>query len=422
MAKSIAHHRSLKPTAERTTGLDCPHAPVAPISLVETRDGDPYPAYAAARALGDVVWDEGMAAWLVLDHKGCAFVETREDLFAEFTGTMPGADRLTGPHEFRLLVGEPHQRLHHYLARRWLPEAIEPYRAAFVQPIVETRITALRSAGRAELWTDFASVVPVAVMGRVIGLPAMREEDLRRAKGFTDAVLAWRHSYGSDQAKMDAAIEANRELERAILPIVRARRAAPQDDLISGLWEVGPSVVETWNEQDVLDNVKPLFEAGAETTSLLICLAMHLALGNAQLRASIRGGGEPLRRFVDETLRHTTVIHWRARVAVQDIELGGVTIRAGDRVHPVNAAANRDPVKHRDPDHFDLGRKGYLGHLAFNVGPRHCAGAWLARMEAYESISALLALPNLRLDPDAESPRMSGFVSRTFRPLHVRLD
>ncbi len=177
--------------------------------------------------------------------------------------------------------------------------------------------------------------------------------------------------------------------------------------------------METWGEQDVLDNIKPLFEAGAETTSLLIGIGMHLALGDTQLRAHIADGGEPLRRFVEETLRHTTVIHWRGRVATRDIELGGVIIRAGDRVHPVNAAANRDPVKHPDPDRFELGRKGYLGHLAFNVGPRHCAGAWLARMEAYEAILALLALPGLCLDPDAEPPQMSGFVSRTFRPLHI---
>ncbi|HWE61449.1 MAG TPA: cytochrome P450 [Chloroflexota bacterium] len=418
----VSNRRSfLKRTTGGLVALREPRAPVAPVSLVETRDQDPYPAYAAARALGTVVWDEGMAAWLVLDHKGCAFVETREDLFAEFTGTLQGADRLTGPHEFRLLVGEPHHRLHHYLAQRWLPAAIEPYRSAFVRPIVEQRVTALRAAGRAELWADFAAVVPTAVMGRVIGLPPMDEADLRRAKGFTDAVLAWRHCYGADPTKVAAAVEATRELERAILPVVRARREAPQDDLISGLWEVGPSVVETWDEQDVLDNVKPLFEAGAETTSLLICIGMHLALGDAEIRARIGDGGEPLRRFVEETLRHTTVVHWRARIATRDIELGGVTIRTGDRVHPVNAAANRDPARYPDPDRFDLGRKGYLSHLAFNMGPRHCAGAWLARMEAYEALLALLAVPGLRLDPEAAPPHMSGFVSRTFRPLHVRV-
>lgn len=396
--------------------------PVAPISLLDTRDADPYPAYAAAREVGSVVWDEGMGAWLVLDHEGCAFVETREDLFAEPTGTLPGADRITGPHEFRSLTGEPHHTLHRFLARRWLPREIEAYRDAFVRPIVRERISSFRPAGRAELWTDFAAVVPIGIIGRVIGLPPMDDAALRRAKGFTDAVLAWRHSYGTVPAIVEAAVAANHALEADIRPAVQERRRRPTDDLISGLWEIGPSVVPNWSEQDVIDNVKPLFEAGAETTSLLICLVMDRLLADAALAQWVLDGGEPLRRVVDETLRHTTVVHWRARRATVDIELGGVTIRAGDRVHPVNAAANRDPRRYPGADRFDADRAGYLGHLAFNVGPRHCAGAWLARLEAYESVMALLALPGLRLDPHAPAPAPSGFVSRTVRPLHVLFD
>ena len=277
----------------------------------------------------------------------------------------------------------------------------------------------LRPGRRMEVWADFASLIPIEVIGRIIGLPSMDDAALRRAKGFTDAVLAWRHCYGSEPATVEAAVAATAALEADIRPVVRARRQQPQDDLISGLWEVGPSVVPDWSEQDIIDNVKPLFEAGAETTGLLICLVMHRLLGDSDLCERARGGGEPLRRVVDETLRHTTVVHWRARRATQDVALGGVTIRAGDRVHPVNAAANRDPHRYRDPDAFDIDRDGYLGHLAFNVGPRHCAGAWLARMEAYEAVLALLALPHLRLDPAAPPPVLSGLVARTYRPLHV---
>jgi cytochrome P450 len=288
-----------------------------------------------------------------------------------------------------------------------------------VRPIVAERLAALRGTGRAEVWADVAAVVPIAIVGRIIGLPPMDDAALRRAKGFTDAVLAWRHSYGSDPASVEAAVAASDALEADIRPVVAARRMTPADDLISGLWEIGPSVVPTWDEQDVIDNVKPLFEAGAETTSLLICLVMHRLLTDPGLLRRVQAGGEPLRRLVDETLRHSTVVHWRARRATQDVELGRVTIRAGDRVHPVNAAANRDPARHPQPDAFDIDRSGYLGHLAFNVGPRHCAGAWLARLETYETVLGLLSLPGLRLDPEAPPPAWHGFVSRTVRPLHV---
>jgi cytochrome P450 len=388
-------------------------------SLRDSRDADPYPLYEAARAEGDVVWDPGLEAWLVLDHEGCALVETREDLFAETTGTLPGADRLTGPHEFRSLTGEPHHALHHYLSRRWAPSAIEPARESFVRPIVTARIDRIRDRGQAELWGEVASLIPIAVIARVIGLPELSDSDLRDMKRFIDAILAWRHDYGRDPAIIERAADATTVLEAHIRPVVQERRRHPADDLISGLWEVGPSILPTWGEQDVVDNVKPLFEAGAETTALLICSATHMALRDPALADRVRDGGEPLRRLVDETLRHTTVVHWRARVATTDVELGGVTIRAGDRVHPVNAAANRDPSRYERPDAFDIDRRGYLSHLAFNVGPRHCAGAWLARMEAYETVHGLLRLPGLRLDPDLPGPRLEGYVTRTFRPLHV---
>ena len=81
-------------------------------SLLETRDVDPYPIYAELRQNGSVVWDEGMSAWLVLDHDGCAFVERNEDVFEEPTGSLPGADIITGRRDLRALVGTQHATLH----------------------------------------------------------------------------------------------------------------------------------------------------------------------------------------------------------------------------------------------------------------------------------------------------------------------
>jgi cytochrome P450 len=100
-----------------------------------------------------------------------------------------------------------------------------------------------------------------------------------------------------------------------------------------------------------------------------------------------------------------------------------VRIAAGDRVHPVNAAANRDPARYDEPDRLRLDRKGYASHLAFNAGPRFCVGAALARMQASEALGALLArVPRVRLHADRERPGYRGFVSRGFRPLWVVLD
>ncbi|HYN69079.1 MAG TPA: hypothetical protein VEX41_02585, partial [Candidatus Eisenbacteria bacterium] len=189
------------------------------VSLLNVRDVDPYPIYEQLRASGSVVWDEGMRAWLVLDHEGCAFVERREDLFAEPTRSLPGAAEITGPREFRSLVGEPHRRLHQYLSHRWQPAAVAPYRDEFVRPIVSRRVAAAAAAGRFELWQDVASLIPVAVIARIIGLPAA-DEELRRYKAWMDAVLAWRHTYGREPELVDAAINASRRLDDALIDLV----------------------------------------------------------------------------------------------------------------------------------------------------------------------------------------------------------
>ena len=392
-----------------------PHA--ADLSLLDVRDVNPYPIYERLREAGSVVWDDGMRAWLVLDHEGCAFVERREDLFAEPTRSLPGAAEITGPREFRSLVGEPHRRLHQYLSHRWQPAAVEPYRDEFVRPIVKRRVAAAAAAGRFELWQDVASLIPVAVIARIIGLPAA-DEELRRYKAWMDAVLGWRHTYGREPERVEAAIDASRRLDGALIDLVRLRREEPADDLVSGLWEIGPTIGEDWGERDVLDNLKPLFEAGAETTALLITSAIYLLFGEAAtLRNRVLGGGADTARFVDEVLRHTTVVHWRARVATEDIELGGVAIHAGDRVHPINAAANRDPARWPDPARFDIDRARLPTHLAFNVGPRHCSGSHLARVEAAETILGLFReMPGLRPDPAAAPPIYAGYVTRAWKP------
>ena len=408
-----------EPGAEGVKPARGAHVPTTAVSLHEVRDRNPYPVYEVARQQGNVVWDQGMDGWLILDYEGCSFVEQREDLFIEPTGQMPGADLIAGRRDFRALTGERHRLLHHFALRLWAPHAVEPYRDAYIRPIVDARIGRFSSRGAAELWEDFASLVSIEVVGRILGLPPMDDDAMRKASRWTDAVLAWRFSYGLDPTLIAAAVDATRDLDAFLLPIIRAKKVSSTDDMVSGLWRIGAQIAPDWNERDVLDNVKFLFEGGSDTPGLLICTCMRIALDDSELRAAISAGGEPLRRFVDETLRHTTPVHWRARIATSDVQLGGVTIQAGDRVFAVNAAANRDPKHYANPDQFDIGRHRYSSHLAFNAGPRHCVGAWIARLEAYEAVRALLGLPNVRLNPDAAPPILAGYVERAYRPLHI---
>ncbi|MFN0156102.1 MAG: cytochrome P450 [Gaiella sp.] len=380
---------------------------------------DPYPAYEEMRLVGPVVWDEGMAAWLVLSHDGCTFVERREDLFEEPTGALLGAAAIVGRRDIRSLVGTPHRALHSGISRAWRPDPITPLALSAVRPLVAERLGGLAGQGGFELYDDFARLLPIAVIARVLGLPDHDLETLDRAKAWMEAVLAWRHSYGEDAEARAAAVEATRELEPLVLDTVRARRERPERDTISLLWEVGPQIAPDWGEQDVVDNVKFLFEGGSETTAFLICNATHHLLDLPdEDRARTLGDPARFARFLEEVLRHSTVVHLRARRATRDVDLAGVRIAAGERVIAVNAAANHDPDRWERPAELDPDRPRLWGHLAFNVGPRHCSGAHLARMEATEALFGLWrAFPGLARLDDASETVPLGFVSRAWRPI-----
>ena len=396
--------------------------PLTPVSLRDLRDVDPYPAYERMRVRGNVLWDDGMTAWLVLGNDDCAFVLRHEELFEEPTGTLPGAAEITGRRDLRSLVGPQHEVLHRALSHAWRPALVAPYAPALVRPLLAARLADLALRPTMELFRDFAAIVPIAVIAGVLGLETRDEATLREAKAWLEAVLAWRHTFGEEPAVRDAAVAATHALEPSLLEAVRARRDQPRGDTISALWTIGLEVAPDWDEQDVLDNARFLFEGGSETTSLLICTAVErLLMLEREERDAVVAKPAHLASFAEEVLRHSTVVHIRARRAVRDVDLGGVLIRTGERVLAVDAAANRDPARWSEPARFDPGRPRLASHLGFGVGPRHCAGAHLARLEATEAIRALFAaFPDLEREPGAPAPAYLGFVSRAWRPLHLR--
>jgi cytochrome P450 len=108
-------------------------------------------------------------------------------------------------------------------------------------------------------------------------------------------------------------------------------------------------------------------------------------------------------------------------VTTEDVQLGGVTIPAGETVLPLFATANRDPSAFTDPDRFDIGRAP-ANHLAFGAGVHHCLGAQLARLELQEALRGLAGrMPGLRLAIPAGELRFTpGMAIHSLCELPVR--
>jgi cytochrome P450 len=205
-------------------------------------------------------------------------------------------------------------------------------------------------------------------------------------------------------------------IDRLVSPIIRARRDEPRDDLISVLVQAELKDEDgsrhRLSDADVLIFSVLLLAAGSGTTWKQLGITMLTLLRHPQWLKRVKADPDFIRNVVEETMRWYPTDPVFARYAVHDTEIHGVTIPKGSVVHPCFAAANRDPLRWDRPDEFDPGREMQT-NLGFGGGTHVCLGQHVARAEICTAIGTLLTrLPGLRLDPDAEEPRLIGMYER----------
>jgi cytochrome P450 PksS len=199
------------------------------------------------------------------------------------------------------------------------------------------------------------------------------------------------------------------------------RKAKPGDDLMSlfiAAEEAGRLTVE-----EVVNQCQLILIAGHVTTIDQLSNGIHTVLQQPGLWQRLAKSPELVRATVEETIRFDSAVTLVMRVATQDVELHGHTIRAGQLVFLAFAAANRDPAVFDHPDTFDIDRPTNK-HIGFGVGPHLCLGMRLAQMELDAAFKALLTrYPNLRLDPDRPAVRKcESLIFRGFASLPLRVD
>jgi cytochrome P450 len=390
-------------------------------SYLDYIDRDPYEFYARKLKEGTVHWDEGMNAWLVLGYDEARTVLVRSDVYEHpYNSFAAASETQGGPRGILLLQGEEHTRMHNLLLSHFSPGVVRKYQQDLIGPLVRRRLDEVLNDDRADLSSGFAGKVPSDVIAALLGLDWHDEELLTKCRVWNTTIFRWSETFGENPDATADALGAAQRLNEVLLPVIRARRAAPRDDMISMLWKRGPEILDPWGEDEVLAQCRVLFFAGSDTTAHLLRNSIYVLLNRPGIQERLRGDPSRIRDFVDEVLRMYGPIHFRVRVASVDTELGGRHINQGDRLHPVNASADRDPGHYADPHEANIDRKPLRDHLAFNAGPRFCVGAALARGEAVEAITELLdRVEELGWDNDAEPPRFRGHMPRSYHPLNV---
>lgn len=201
--------------------------------------------------------------------------------------------------------------------------------------------------------------------------------------------------------------------------LVRQRRDAPQEDLISAALAAGP-VGDSVSEDEFVAMLTHIAFAGGETTSNLIAVGTLNLLRRPDQLELLRADPESAPVAVEELLRFDGPSKMSVRQVKTDFELGGRLLRAGQRLYLVTAAANRDPSRFDNPDELDL-RRQPNPHLGFGQGAHFCLGAPLARLVAGSALTDLLAAaPDLALTGSAARWQPS-LLNRSLESLPVRL-
>lgn len=364
---------------------------------------DPHATWRRLREETPVLYSRGFGAWILTRYDDCDAVLRDPNFTADRSKTgLMRALRFFGRKNpdflalldgnLLMLDGAEHRRLRGLVSKAFTPRRISELRTR-VEVMVDALLDEAAEEGEVDFVSRIAHRVPVGVIAELLGVPQEDREDfLRWSTGMVRMLDPLQGSGGA--APM---LEALTALNAYFRPLLAARRESPRDDLLSAMIaaeEEGSKLAE----DDLLALSGLLLVAGHETTSNLLGNAVVALLQNPGERKRLTDDLSLLPTAVDEFLRFDSPIQMTDRAAIEECEIGGHRIKAGQLVGTVLAAANRDPAKFDDPDRLDLGREENH-HLAFGRGNHFCLGSQLAHLEAEVVLGSLL-----RRFPDFEGP------------------
>ncbi|RKT53114.1 cytochrome P450 [Saccharothrix australiensis] len=285
-----------------------------------------------------------------------------------------------------------HTRLRRILAKAFTARRTAQLRGR-AQEIVDDLLDRMEEQGPpADLVDALAMPVAITLISEMLGVPRLDRAQFREWSDAAVAITAF------TVPEIEAAAAS---LRAYIRDLVEDKRRNPADDMLTVL-VTAHDEEDRLSEEELVSFGVTLLIAGHETTGSEIGNFVYQLLTRPERLAEVRADPSLLPAAIEELLRFTKLSGAPAfpRFATEDVELGGVTIAAGEAVFVDGLVANRDPSVFENPHELDFHRSENP-HFAFGHGVHHCIGAPLARMELQVSISTLLRrFPNLRLAGD----------------------
>ncbi|MFF5126530.1 cytochrome P450 [Streptomyces syringium] len=373
MGESV-HTVATLPTARRP---GCPFDP--PAELIDARRHGP---------ISRCIHPGGAPGWLVTGYDLARSVladprfSSRKELMNMGDFEIPPAP----PGEFLLMDDPQHRRYRKPLMGKFTVRRMRLLTER-IEQITTDCLDAMEKTGPpTDLVTAFAKPIPTIVICELLGVPYQDRDS------FQEQIDTFMGGETSD----DELIAAYTATQNYLAELVAAKRANPTDDVLSELTD------SDLTDEELKGISLILLAAGFDTTANMLSLGTFALLQNPAQLAALRADPALTDRAVEELLRYLSVAKQFWRTALEDVELGGQTIKAGTTVVLSYNTANRDPERFPGPHTLDLNRQNG-GHLAFGHGIHQCLGQQLARIEMRIAFRALFdRFPALRLAVPAE--------------------
>ena len=377
---------------------------------------DPFDAYRWLRDHSPVHWDPVQRIWGISRHADVIAVEKAAHRYSSFDGSRPHTDQRDD--QSMINKDDPeHQDQRKLVARRFTPRAVRDHEA-HVRALVTQIIDDVVDPGGCEAVEAIASRLPAMVIAELLGYPLELWPLVRKWSEETMLEAGQTRADGVVPGRSDQMSDSILEFSMETMKVIAARRADPQDDLIS-VWCHTEVDGKAWTDAEVLQETILLLDGGAETTRTVIgSIIRELALRPDQ-REILAADRQLLHTTaVEEMIRWVTPILNMRRTVTEDHELHDQQLRAGDEVLLMYGAANRDDRVFDRPDDFDV-RRPHNHHVAFGFGTHFCLGASLARLELRVMFDELLRrLPPWRLT--GPEPRiLPATFTRGYDAVHI---
>lgn len=418
VASTVSLHTGLVTTAGRRLP---PKFDAFDLAVLE----DPYPGYAMLREAGPICRG-GPAQWLVTRYAEVSAL-LRDQRLGQFQ--FPDAYRVFPEASLQASVGDgpayvftqrivagrdrpEHTPLRKLMAQAFTPKLVESLRPQVVGLVDAVLDTALER-GTFDAVADLAVPLPLQVLCELLGLPTADRDQvgrqaLRLTKIFSPVVT---------EADRLAADEAVRWLRRHVGSALEDRRAAPRDDLLTGM--AAAEDAEHRSREEIVDNAVFLLFAGFETSMNLIASGCAALTRHPEVLSQLRADPSLVPTAVEEFLRHDPPTQVTGRIAQETIEIAGQSVRKGRLLLLMLGCANHDERQFNDPEQLDITRSPNP-HLSFGGGIHYCLGAAFARLEGavvFEQLARRVA----DLEPAAAPRRELSATLRAFTSVPIRV-